>query len=182
MYAKQVDSEIQTITSLKVQYSNTSFPSPLPSEHDGWKKVIDKGGTAGEKKSNIIEQNGDFVQTYEIDRDAIAAHLTFYRYQREIGGVVYGDYTYHTDRESRGTWLGLYLQSGNDTDFVLPVYKAIDGVARNLNAKDIKAIYQVGTEHISKCFIAEDRVAQSIDSYTTFDEIEKAFEDAYAGL
>lgn len=191
-----IDEQLNEIN-LRKDYPNTSFPTskdvmkapdgktlyrvhpPLTTPTraqvgttDGY-EIVD--GMAHQKLS-IRDKTVEELET------EFLPHLTNYRYQLETGGVIYNNLTYHTDRESRATWLGLFLQASNDPAFVLPVYKAMDGTARGLTATDIQAIYQAGTQHINKCFVAEDQVAQNIANYTTREEIEQAFRDAYAGL
>jgi hypothetical protein len=110
----------------------------------------------------------------------LPAALTAYRYARECEGVVVEGLRYHTDRESRATWVALFLAATADPDFVLPAYKAMDGWALDLGAGQISTIYLTGQVHIAACFAVEEGLAAALPSMSTVAEVQAAFDAAYA--
>lgn len=114
---------------------------------------------------------------YNADPQRKVEKLSAYRYQVENGGVVVGGIRYYTDRESRATWNRIVDAAKDDASFVLPVYRAMNGVFTNITAAQILAADVAGLAHINKCFAIE--YGLNLDDLE-LDQIEEAFDAAYS--
>ena len=113
-------------------------------------------------------------------QESLKEYLASYRWQRETEGVVVGDIRFWTARETRSTWNRLISKAENDSTFVQPVYKAMNGTFTNVAAATIIEADNKGLEHITKCFIAEAQLENQI--FNSKEELEAAFDAAYDNL
>ena len=114
----------------------------------------------------------------------LLAALKAHRKARENEGVVYPSrgLRFHTDTDSRVVWLRLKGEAQADPEFVEPAFQAMDGWAMNLTAPEIIEIEALGAAHVRACFGAQAAVQQSLDILESADEVEAAFDAAYATI
>lgn len=99
------------------------------------------------------------------------------RYQKEVGGIDINGTIIQTDRDSRSNLMGARILAKEDANYSV-VWKTDTGFV-SLGAANIIGIADAVGVHVRRCFAAESYVAQVIDDYTTREEIEEAFNDAY---
>ena len=174
MYAKEVNGQIETIDSLKTQYPNTSFPAPMPNEFDGWKRVTTPTVPNNKRVTKTVEfvDGAPQFALRDLTSDEKAAHLAQYRYERENAGIQVGATTIQTDLGTRTNILGAVQLDG-------PIkWKTPAGFVSLTKAQLVSISGAIG-QHVQKCFDAEATVLEDIDTYTTLQEIEDAFDTAY---
>lgn len=146
----------------------------------------------------FYDGNGQEVTITEIDKtpddswsvdkpapthDELTAYLSSYRYDIENGGVLMGDgVQYWTTRDSRSAWNRIHASALADADFVLPVYKAMNGFFEEISAARIIAADEAGIALINGCIKAELTVISNIGDYADADAVEAAFDDALSAL
>lgn len=126
----------------------------------------------------IISQEEALKISYDNDPERIVEYLSSYRYDKEEGGVEIDGITIQTARGSRADLIGARIKAKEDDTYVIQ-WKTDNGFV-TLDAATIIVIANAAEAHVQKCFAAEKTVIDNISNYSTFAEIEAAFDAAYA--
>jgi len=105
----------------------------------------------------------------EVKANKLAA-LAAYRYEQETAGIVVGDATIKTDRESQAMISGAKMFSDLNPTALID-WKGADGWVQ-INQATLLAIGQAVGAHVQSCFSAERTHAEAIAALTTAAEIE----------
>ena len=185
MYAKIVNEQIQTIASLKAEYPNTSFPSPLPNEHDGWQKVQQPTLAEGELVTKDVEfiDGTPFFTKRGLTREEKLSYLNE-EYEAILdGGITVNNIFIATRERDRGLINGAVTRAllDNDDTKTYP-YFPTGADAITLTNAQYKAIGSAVALHTQNCLQASDTIRLNIDDYTTYPAIKTALKDAYNAL
>lgn len=186
-HAKIENGEITEITTnLRAEFPNTSFPSGLPDTHEGWSKVTRTMISPPEGKKyqstsiNLVDGVPTEVHAYVSFDDAeLLEHLSNYRFVKEEGGITIGGVQVQTDRTSRADLIGARTLAKENNSFAVK-WKTKSGSFVDLDAATIITLADAVAAHVQKCFAAEATVIDSLDDYSTFAEVEAAFDTAYS--
>jgi len=116
--------------------------------------------------------------------DCLKIALAQYRWEQEVGGIVYGGLPIRTDDRSKLLIEGAYAKAlDEDNPALLRKFKGPVGFVTIDNATIIAVALEVAT-HVQKCFDAEADIDGQIDALTvtTDQEVKDAFDVAYAAL
>lgn len=110
--------------------------------------------------------------------------LAAYRYTKEVGGLdLGGGAIANTKRDGEGGMRVEYLAARTgakeNTDFVIEL-KLNNNQWITLNAEQTIAAVTAIFNHINNCFLAEAAVSRNINNYDTIEDIQAAFDEAYA--
>jgi hypothetical protein len=123
--------------------------------------------------------NGTWDETNRL-KDELAT----YRWEQEVGGIVYGGLPISTDDRSKLLIEGAYAKALDEANpSALKKFKAQTGFITIDNATIIQVALAVA-DHVQKCFDAEATVFADIDlgTHTTVQQVKDAFDTAYAAL
>jgi len=128
-----------------------------------------------------VYTNGNVTtETYD-DGVSGAKTLTAYRYEKEVSGVSYLGKTIQTDRETRANWIGILINAQANPSYTTP-WKTSDGSFVTYDSTQAIGAALAASEHVQKCFAAEQIVSENLGNYTTAEQIKTAFNKAYGGL
>ncbi len=126
------------------------------------------------QKTREIYKDGQLFSTEVYDDGLSAAHyLAHYRNAKENGGIMINGFPVQTDQQARANILGAKAL-GIDIKWKTPL-----GFV-SLNPEEINTIAQAVGVHVQKCFAVEALLEN--EAFDTREELEKAFDTAYAAL
>lgn len=129
---------------------------------------------------NLGETPDDFKPSKEQEKEHTANKITSYisdfRRKKEVGGITVNGIAIQTDLDSRTNLLGA-SQLGISINWKTP-----QGFVE-LTSEQITALAIAVGEHVQQCFNAEKAVLEAHQEtpFTSVEDVEKAFNDAYNG-
>lgn len=106
----------------------------------------------------------------------LRAYAAMKRFAREVGGVVFGQATVRTDRESQALINGAYSAAVRDPSFVTR-WKVADGTFASLDAEAISTVAGLVAAHVAASFAIEAHVSDQISAgvITSVADVDAAF-------
>jgi len=182
-----------------VQYTAEGFApmqigTRLPYEGEGIEAVIRKyapvnlwvlnntpvvtpaAGTKGEFKAP--EPPPVTLESVKADKKA---QIADWRWNREVGGVNFGDAKIRTDRESQAQ-ITSTLTSLEQSLLTSVDFKAQDGTWITLTLDEVQAVARVVAQHVQQLFTVERQLVEMVDAAETIEEVRAINPDVvYAG-
>lgn len=123
------------------------------------------------------EAEGNTIAPYEAPPPDLSAYAARRRWEREVGGIVVGGVTVHTDDRSKMLLAGARMAAEGDTAWTTE-WKAADGTFVTLDAGTIVALSNALLAHVAACFAVEATVLAGIaaGTITSTEQIDVAFE------
>jgi hypothetical protein len=129
------------------------------------------------QETGLLWSGSDWVWT----KQALKDHLADYRWQKEVGGLVFSGLSIRTDERSRALLSGIQKQI--DTDNLPARTRKVKTSSGFYDISDaaLSALYAFVVAHVQKCFDCEFTVLADIENntITTKGAVEAAFDAAY---
>ena len=151
-----------------IEVSPNGFERVISEEQPDFKAWLSDGNKLlTEPDTTPIIKPPTLAQLKESKKDQIASN----RYDAEVGGVEFGGYRMHTDRESQSKYTGAivaYQAVGKHP----AAWKTVDGWMPIETAETLLELATAVQEHINACYAKEAALEQAIHSATTVKEVE----------
>lgn len=187
-YTYEIISTNPAMKSMMVLYRATGYPDQLvgvriPAMGELFEPVLEAAAPIGiwltaDPDVQLVEvgQGGSFTPTppptptlASVKADKLA-HIAFWRFAQEVGGVTVGVTRILTDRESQATVSNAFtsLTAGLITHVD---WKSASGFV-SLGLPEITAIAQAVAQHVQACFTAESLLVAEVEAATTIEQVE----------
>lgn len=90
--------------------------------------------------------------------------LSDLRWEKEVGGMMFGSFPVKTDRETAAILTAAYVKALNNPSYVIPDWKIADGVFVTLDSPTIIMLGDAVEAHVQACFTREKVLTMEIMS------------------
>ena len=105
-------------------------------------------------------------------KDIAYSLLAEWRWEKEIGGITFGEISIPTDRETQAKVAGAYIKGQADSEYVIDNWKFALNTFMSLDVQTIIEIGDAIVSHVQACFNEEANYSNQITEAETVEEIE----------